>query len=272
MYHTTTNGIPTQVLLLPATAPAQRHVLFFPGDVQMRRAEMEADLRGGTFEWKQFSLDDSLPALQARFGADAHVWCLRPARMVYQFAAYQQFARVTILGAASEYNGYAGRAGTGITSTFDAAAALAIAAGCIPATDAALPLVLLGFSKGVVPLVQLIAELGAADASALALLARCSELHLVDGGSGTERGAYPAASWSEALDALSAQAARGLRIAVHSTPYMLASVKQPWLAPECAAFVGALEARGVKVDVSDYFMREKPSLERHFGVLAELRC
>lgn len=101
VYRTAVHGLPSEVLHLRArVARAARHVLFFPGDVQMRRAEMAADLRGGTDEWQRFSLDDSLPALQAAFGADAHVWCLRPARMVYQFACYQQFASVNLLGAA----------------------------------------------------------------------------------------------------------------------------------------------------------------------------
>lgn len=99
-YKTTVRGLPSEVLLLAANAlPAKRHVLYFPGDVQMRKAEMDADLRGGTFEWSKYSLDDTLPALQAAFGAEANIWCLRPARMVYQFACYQQFAFPNLVGA-----------------------------------------------------------------------------------------------------------------------------------------------------------------------------
>ncbi|KAG8458793.1 hypothetical protein KFE25_005220 [Diacronema lutheri] len=254
VYRTAVHGLPSEVLHLRArVARAARHVLFFPGDVQMRRAEMAADLRGGTDEWQRFSLDDSLPALQAAFGADAHVWCLRPARMVYQFACYQQFASVNLLGAA-EYKPDAARAGTGIAAVFAAAAEQAEAAGELRAGEgAALPLALVGFSKGVVVLNQLAAELGAREPAACALVARVAELHFVDGGNGAERGAFPLGA--AALDALAGAGTR-LRIACHSTPYMLRSAKQPW---------------GAAVEVLDYFAHEPPSLARHFEALGAMR-
>lgn len=273
-YRVTVNALPCEVLLLPASAAAtaDRHLVFFPGDVQMRRAEMDADLRGGSAEWRDFSLDDALPALaRGALGADgrAHVWCLRPARMVYHFAAYQQFAAVTLLGAVQQYRSTADRAGGGVAAALAQAMAAAAAEGLLDAGAATeMPLALVGFSKGVVVLNQLAAELAADAPAARALAARASEWHWVDGGNGAERGAFPPAS--EALDALISLRPPP-RLAVHSTPYMLRSPTSPWVAAERDAFIDGLRARGAAVSVDEYFEQEPPSLERHFGVLQVLR-
>lgn len=301
VYRTTVRGLPSEVLFLPAPQRAARHVLFLPGDVQMRRAEMDADLRGGTFEWSAYSLDDSLPALQAAFDPDSHVWCLRPARMVYQFACYQQFASVNLLGAAEcarsraprarwvclepaltqaacpsrgaaarrRYKPDDARAGAGLTAAFGAAAEQAEAAGELRAGEGmSLPLALVGFSKGAIVLNQLVAELGAREPAATALCARVAELHFVDGGNGLERGAFPLEL--AGLDALARESPR-MRVCCHSTPYMLRSPKQPWIGAERAAFVQGLAERGVAAQVRCYFENEPPSLQRHFELLAALK-
>lgn len=120
---------------------------------------------------------------------------------------------------------------------------------------------------GVVVLNQLAAELGAREPAACALVARVAELHFVDGGNGAERGAFPLGA--AALDALAGAGTR-LRIACHSTPYMLRSAKQPWVGAERAAFVEALAERAA-VEVLDYFAHEPPSLARHFEALGAMR-
>lgn len=262
-------GAATEVLLLAASSlPARRHVLFFPGDAQMRRTEMEADVRHGTFEFSHHSLDDTLPRLQAAFGADAHVWAVRPLRMVYQFACYQQFARVSLIGAA-QYDGGTARAADGISALLEGALAQASGEGAVDGAARELPLVLAGFSKGCVVLNQLLAELGAGAAGARALFTRAEAAHWIDGGNGSERGALYAEAG--ALDALAEVAARTrLAVHVHSSPYMLDSPKAPWVRAERDALVSGLRARGVAVRALDYFEDEEPSLERHFEVLGAL--
>lgn len=157
----------------------------------------------------------------------------------------------------------------GISAAFGAASEQAEAAGELPTGEgAALPLALVGFSKGVVVLNQLVAELGAREPAACALCARADEMHFVDGGNGVERGAFPLGP--DGLDALAREGPR-LRVACHSTPYMLRSAKQPWIAAEREAFVRGLEERGMRAEVRDYFAKEPPSLDRHFAVLGALQ-
>lgn len=259
------------VLLLPAGAGrARRHVIYFPGDLQMRRREMEEDLRGGSFEYKAYSLDDTLERLHTLSGGDAHVWCVRPLRMVYQFASFSQFVRVSLLGEA-KYDAQRAQATQALVAALDDATAQAAAEGVIDSADRSLPLTLVGFSKGVTVVNQLFTELGGRHEDTVRLLGRCEAVHLVDGGNGMSRGAFVhGENVIKALAALSSSQG-GLQVVVHSSPYQMRSKKSPWIATERAAFLDGLEAQGAQAVVREYFVDEPPSITRHFDVLTELQ-
>lgn len=140
----------------------------------------------------------------------------------------------------------------------------------------ALPVHLVGFSKGAVVLNQLLAEMNTVplapaqgadqseESEGLRLLRCLTQVHFVDAGVAS-KGAH--LTEPHVIDAIgryvSARAAPA--IFIHGTPRQWRDPHRKWLAKERDLSVTMLKTAGVSVAVREYFASEQPSMEMHFG-------
>ncbi|EQC33757.1 hypothetical protein SDRG_08859 [Saprolegnia diclina VS20] len=262
------DGRPNQLLV--SMAPnATSNVVYFPGDVQ----DFEHRLRKSRFKaWTAYSYEATALSLAAKF-PDATIWIVQPATILPSgVSCYEHFLLPEDHADPIAYvpHGHAMRHLQRLMQ--NASECIDNAAYLRPD----LPLHLVGFSRGVVVLNQMITELaamppvtqGAYDAPAVRhWFQQVVSIHWVDGGNGSSAGALP--SHSLALSVLSDFPTLGLH--VHWTPYQLASRQRPWIAHENVAFCKTMEGLGCPPRVLEYFSHKPGSLEDHFGVLDALQ-
>lgn len=133
-----------------------------------------------------------------------------------------------------------------------------------PVLDCAIPLKLIGFSKGCVVLNQLIYELDhfKDDSSLNLLISSISEIYWLDGGHLGGLGAYITED-----DKLINLKKLGCKMFVHVTPYQISDPRRKWIGEEEVIFVQKLQ--DLKANLVEYrhFMDEPGSIEKHFKVL-----
>lgn len=259
-------------------------VILFPGDLSTSRAVMQRS--PFLAEWSRWSCED-LALLLARRWPAYNAVVVHPPRAVDGFSCYDGF--LTNLGETGDPT--AGYDGSGSASAHLLAQLESLSDVC----SATSPLHLIGFSKGAVPLNQLVAEMGgegcAADSPAATLRDRVHSIVWLDPGLNHEPG--PILLGSTRTDAALLQAtARRVRdrtphpprLAVALTPYQrqphgwLSSWAFTWRAwppirRESSAvaarrrFEGLLRAEGVPVACEDCLMDQPASLDTHFEVL-----
>jgi hypothetical protein len=133
------------------------------------------------------------------------------------------------------------------------------------------PLHLVGFSKGVVVLNQLITEMSTSETFGTARTVSCMNAKLssfyntivsfqwLGGGNGSNRGAFPLYSIPNT--------GKRIQYGIHITPYQLYSNERPWIREEMQQFVSKLHSRHIPVSSCVYFEHEPPSLHQHFQLL-----
>lgn len=136
-----------------------------------------------------------------------------------------------------------------------------------PVLQEAVPLKLMGFSKGCVVLNQLIYELDTfKDNSSLNLfLANIVEIYWLDGGHLGGLGAYIVED-----DKLNDLKKLECKLFIHVTPYQISDPRRKWIGEEEVIFVDKLKELKVDVVECRHFMDDPGSIENHFKVLTLL--
>jgi len=187
-------------------------------------------------------------AAQARLPAGTRVLAVCPSRYVGgALAAYDDWLPPEALDAAGLPLAYAGATGR---RAWRRLAALLRSAGAPQHA----PLTLLGFSKGAVPVNQLLAELAASDddagEDAADVAARMDSLrgvHLLD--AGAQRPGAAHLTDAATLAALRGELKRrGVRVRVHGAPRQWAEPSRPWLAREANNFVRCAALLAASID------------------------
>ncbi|OWZ05492.1 hypothetical protein PHMEG_00022417 [Phytophthora megakarya] len=141
------------LLSVPTSATARCNVIFFPGDVQ----DFEAAMKIGPFaDYSDYAYEAVAELLSDKFGA-CNVWVVRPSRFKHgAYSSFDNFVRTNEYGAATEYDPTA-YATKHLASLMQNTQATLRRQGVNVST--ALPMHLLGFSKGGIVLNQLVTEL-----------------------------------------------------------------------------------------------------------------
>jgi len=139
-------GSENELYSLLCKSNAQKHIVYFPGDIQ----DLEKNMRlvPKSDEWLEYSLERTAELLYQRFNMQCNIWIVRPTRSISGFSEYDNLLRPglgicdleeTLL---KSFKAAQNTHGISISQT--------------------LPLVFIGFSKGVLVLNQILAELSTA--------------------------------------------------------------------------------------------------------------
>lgn len=286
---------PGTVSVVPGTVGAAAPtVILLPGDVSTSREVM---LRS-TFlrKWSRWSCEDLALLLSRRWPA-CNAVVIHPPRSMDGFSCYEGWLEhLTETGDPSTGYGDSGASGSACAHL------LAHLAQVPDVCSSSSPLHLIGFSKGTVPLNQLLAEIGSAgedgeaatgDSSSPAaeLLRRVDSMVWLDPGLNVEPGPIllggthaDAELLRAAARRMRARTPRPTRLAVALTPYQMQPqgwlrswafvwTSWPFLRRESNAlgmrrrFERLLRREGVALACEDCLMDWPPSLENHFEVL-----
>ncbi|RLN66311.1 hypothetical protein BBP00_00002277 [Phytophthora kernoviae] len=237
-------------LSIPKTEAAYCNVLFFPGDVQDFKCEMMA---GPFADYCEYSYDNVAELLSDKFGDTCNVWVVRPSHFVHgAYSSFDNFVSTNEYGAATEYDPTA-YAAKNLASLMQNTQAALKRQGVKLST--ALPIHLLGFSKGGVVLNQLVTEL-------------INSIHWLDSGNGSLQGVLP--SDELALTVLSRY--EHLRLFVHVTPYQYEADTRPWIKTEVNSFVKKMDLLGADIQLIMYYEGDEGSLSSHFQILQDFEA
>ncbi|CAI5701046.1 unnamed protein product [Peronospora effusa] len=260
---------------IPRNVTGHCNILFFPGDVQDFKATMDA---GPFAEYSDYSYETVAELLNKKFGDTCNVWVVKPNCFKHgAYSSFDNFVTTNEYGAATKYD-----------PTAFATKHLASLVQNTQATlrrqgvniSMALPMHLLGFSKGGTVLNQLVTELvrysfnkkrsssgqirqGSAFASTRQFFSAINSIHWLDSGNGLLEGAMPTEEL--ALSVLSRY--ERLRLFVHVTPYQYSARTRPWVKAEVNSFVKKMKLRGADVQLIIYYEGDEDSLASHFHIL-----
>ncbi|OQR88020.1 hypothetical protein ACHHYP_07720 [Achlya hypogyna] len=256
-------------LLVSMTPHATANVVYFPGDVQ----NFEHRMRKGRFKaWTAYSYEATAAVLAAKYPT-ATIWIVQPHRIE--------------ANGVSSFDNFVPRRDPLDPMTYSPQGhaiehlRLLMEHACACIDNAAylrpdLQLHLLGFSRGVAVVNQMVTELALTTQrpmddhvppTLLPFFKQVVSIHWIDGGNGSGAGAFP--SHSLALSVLGDLPS--LKLHLHWTPYQFASDLRPWIAHEGVAFCRNMEGRGLHPIVHQYFANTGGSLEDHFKVLVAMQ-
>ncbi|KAF1317746.1 Conserved developmentally regulated protein, partial [Globisporangium splendens] len=265
-------------VLVSGTKDAACTVLFFPGDVQDFEAAMYVlrtsatvlrALMSSTFsEFSEYAYEHVAERLVEKFGDKSNVWVFRPSQL-YQnaFSCFDNFvASRNEFGAATSY-----------TSTGSAINHLLALMQNVRDTLYNQEVHLVGFSKGVVVLNQLITELAVCKREGFKsnnrrekllsdistyhnFFSKVCSIHWVDGGNGSQPGVVP-------LN----EKALNTKLVVHVTPYQYESKDRPWIKEEIQAFIRRMWHCHMDVQLKMYYGGEPGSIHSHFQLLRDFK-
>ena len=247
------------VLLLSRGESAKRSLIYFGGDVQDYSDRMEAHRDNHRYA-RQWSLERTARRL-ADAVADANVIIVKPAKMdLGTFSIYSNL--VHFENEFTPVHNDDHRAVNHLKSLL-----LSLQSSQTD-FDAGLPKVLIGFSKGVVVLNQLLHEFHSSP------LLRCgdfagsiSKMVWLDGGhnGGKE-------TWVTNADILDTFCSMGIGVDVRVTPYQISDSRRPWIKSEEKRFSGILK-RSLSCENFQrrlFFADQEACIDNHFNVLATL--
>ncbi|OQR89485.1 hypothetical protein THRCLA_22683 [Thraustotheca clavata] len=254
--------------LLVAMIPhATSNVVYFPGDVQ----NFEHRMRKGRFKsWTTYSYEATAFLLASKFPS-ATIWIIKPQNIQANgMSCYDHFLTNTLEVNPLSYSPH-GNAHDHLRQLMTHAAEK-IDNEAYLRED--LPLHLLGFSRGVVVLNQLITELAQSTqlvseedsccSPVLPWFQQINSIHWIDGGNGSGAGAFP--NHSFALSVLSDLP--NISLHIHWTPYQYESNIRPWIAQEYKQFAKTMDTLGMLPIVHQYFTESPGTLENHFNILS----
>ncbi|XP_036395855.1 UPF0565 protein C2orf69 homolog [Megalops cyprinoides] len=247
-----------------AAEDGNRHVVFFPGDIQNFQQEMSLQPEGA--QWQCWSLERVALILGRRFPG-RHIWVIRASRMyLHKFSCYHNFVESNLFGAPEHSPDY------GALRHLRALLRHGMEqAGLLPSASPSFPppgfsLALVGFSKGCVVLNQMVYELAGArtDPELAPFLRSVTDMYWLDGG-------HPGGSetWVTDRRALQELAASGAALHAHVTPYEVRDPMRAWVGREHRRFVRTLEELGARLVNTLHFEDEPASIDNHFRVIQE---
>lgn len=266
-----------------------RHAVYFQGDTQDLRSQMEAQYVEIS-RWKEFCLESTCDLLRKKFPSAA-VWIVRPSRMLRNlFSSFHNFVESSITGV-PEYSSAPSAVPQLVQLLRNAVQQVHASShgGLRKSLQEmfSLPVVLVGFSKGCVVLNQIVHELanyvspapsstGPPPASRSPIspslvphgkqiirdfVGRVTAFYWLDAGHSGDHGA-----WVTDDDLLRVLATLRVEVHVHVTPHQVLCPQRPWIGEEKCEFVAKLRQFGATVKETLHF-EEDASLEKHFKVL-----
>ncbi|ETK83221.1 hypothetical protein L917_11317 [Phytophthora nicotianae] len=267
-------------LSVPKNTTACCNAIFFPGDVQDFKATMDA---GPFADYSDYAYEAVAGLLSEKFGSTCNVWVVRPSRFKHgAYSSFDNFVTTNEYGAATKYDPTA-FATKHLASLMQNTQATLRRQGVNVST--ALPMHLLGFSKGGIVLNQLVTELvrysfnkkrsncgqvrqGSVFASTRQFFAAIYSIHWLDAGNGSLVGAMP--TEETALAVLSRY--EQLRLFVHVTPYQYEARQRPWIKTEVNSFVNKMNVLGADIQLIIYYEGDEGSLASHFHILQDFEA
>ncbi|KAI9912562.1 hypothetical protein PsorP6_006703 [Peronosclerospora sorghi] len=280
-------------LTVPKCMRGRCNVIFFPGDVQ----DFHASIRAGRFaEFRDFSYEAVAKLLCQKFGPTCNVWIVRPRRFKHgAYSSYDNFVATNEYGAAIQFWGGKKRisimqmlfvlATKTDDATGDATKHLASLMQNTQATlrqqggfvflnvvhvSTALPMHLLGFSKGGTVLNQLVTELvryslnkkrsihgqirqGSVLASTRQFFSAVRGRPLYESYSPAKTQGWYADHFNALVRLWKRFIRRQLRLYVHVTPYQYeARMTRPWVKTEVNTFVHEMSLYGTDIQLIMY--------------------
>ncbi|KAL3670136.1 hypothetical protein V7S43_004451 [Phytophthora oleae] len=267
-------------LSVPKSATARCNVIFFPGDVQDFKTSM---MNGSFADYSDYAYEAVAELLSEKFGDTCNVWVVRPSHFKHgAYSSFDNFVNANEYGAVIEYDPttYATKH---LALLMQNAQVMLRKQGVNLST--ALPMHLLGFSKGGIVLNQLVTELvrysfskkrsnsgqvrqGSTFASTRQFFSAVYSIHWLDSGNGSLEGAMP--TQETALSVLSRY--EQLRLFVHATPYQYDSRQRPWIKTEVNNFVNKMNLLGADIQLIIYYEGDEGSLASHFHILQDFEA
>jgi len=240
----------------PLSSTQEQHgsVIYFGGDVQ-DLPEVQATHRDNS-RYMEWNLEATAVLLAKNFPGK-HIMVVRPARTELRtLSCFDNFVKSDAVGAPSH------------SKTHGALQHLQqlifnVANKVNMAREDLLPVTLIGFSKGVVVLNQILYELS--DKKNCDLLA-IFEMCWLDGGhnGGKE-------TWITDKNLLNSFATSGIKVKVRVTPYQVRDTRRPWIRKEEKIFSQTLTRLGADIERKMYFEEEEACIENHFRILTTLK-
>jgi len=122
------------------------------------------------------------------------------------------------------------------------------------------PVTLVGFSKGVVVLNQILRELSFSNGLLI------DRMVWLDGGHNGGKDIWPINK-----DLLSQLVLKNIVVDVRVTPYQVRNPNRPWIKREEKIFSESLKKLGANISRNLYFEDEEPSIENHFRIIETLK-
>lgn len=209
----------------PPTCASTNHLLvFFPGDIQNF-------LDRSSSEFLQWSMEASVHCLAERFPHSIIV-AIRASLHNHLSAVYSNFVDSSPLNyGVPTYDANDTLGWRHLTALLQSAT---IDAKLSPRYSISL----VGFSKGCVPLWQLLLSIDAAHQCSLT--ERIDRVYLLDAGHNGTHDVYPAT-----VESIERLCRRRLRIHLHTTPYQMRDPARPWILNEARVFVRLCRQKGI---------------------------
>jgi len=222
-------------------------VVYFGGDVQ----DLEENMikHRDNSRYREWSLENTSLLLQQAF-PDSLVAVIRPKRMERStFSCYDNFVSSNSVGSPQHSDHH----------------------GAIKHLEHILlnlkvdmnqcPVKLIGFSKGVVVLNQILRELSSSSDTVV----KISTIMWLDGGHNGGQGIWP--TDKKLLETL---VDKNISVDVRVTPYQVKNTNRPWIGREEKSFTSTLSRLGAKISRKLYFEDQPASIDNHFNVIKTL--
>ena len=242
-------GLPgrrNDVLTVGEADRCSKLLVYFGGDVQDLESVMEA--HRDNRRYSEWSLERTASLLYRAQPGDSLVVVVRPARMERgSFSCFDNFVPSNSVGSPEHCDDHG------------ALRHLSLLLHQLQSPPG--PVCLVGFSKGVVVLNQLVRELSSQRKSDLTL----HRLVWLDGGHNGGKDI-----WLTDRALLQTVVDLDIQVDVRVTPYQVSNPNRPWIGKEEKVFRNLLTRLGARVKRSLYYGEETASIENHFRVIESL--
>lgn len=224
------------------------------------------------YRFEEWNLESTAQLLNNRFPS-SHIWVIKPATMELKtFSVYSNFlawAEVSkpLFGAGQKSWQHLSKLLRSAIERMNSEYENKTANTCTrdeidsPFNDA-LPLLIVGFSKGSVVLNQLVYDLEST--TEVNFVHQVRAMYWLDGG---HNGGSKV--WITDEKILQLLVASGIEVVVHVTPYQIKDPSRPWIGREHKQFVSQMKRLGGKITNVVHYGNEERSIENHFKVLTK---
>jgi len=216
-----------------------------------------------TAKWSDWCFENMITLLHKKF-PHSNIWIIKPSKMLRNiYSSFHNFLQCSIVGTPEYTENY------GAISHLHQL--LVNGAKKVGIEVQALPIVLVGFSKGCVVLNQMVHELdhilhhsasnAVDDHDFLKLI---KEIYWLDSGHNGESGA-----WMTCEKDIKALVSLGAELHIHVSPQQICDPIRMWIADEYTLFLDCVKKFGAVVHNTVHFKDQPRCLENHFRILNE---